>query len=346
MSARFVSYAQNREDVVLARALCPDGGEGFYVDVGAGHPVYDSVTKAFSDRGWRGVNVEPLVEEHALLASSRPRDINLNVAVGAVGGVAKLYEGPPDNRGSSTSVPELAEAYRGQGQDFVAREVRMRTLASIADEHISGPVDFLKVDVEGMEREVLVGADWEWFRPRVVVVEATVPNSTEPSHESWEPLLLSAGYWFALFDGINRFYVRDDEPALLELIAAPANVLDDYEVHTWLDRVPRQRGPGRATAGRPGRLAPRADRVGAAHPAAGEPGRGRGRDDRRAHRCAGGRAVPDRQHARGPLGARLPRAHALQFELDALLGTKTFRHTAKLRDRYARVREMARRFGA
>jgi FkbM family methyltransferase len=233
----FVSYAQNAEDVVLARALRPDESEGFYVDVGAGHPVIDSVTKAFSERGWRGINVEPLAEEHALLAEDRPRDVNLNVALGAVSGTVKLFAGPPENRGASTIVPEYADAYRSQGQEFVAREVRLRTLAQVADEHVAGTVDFLKVDVEGLESEVLEGADWEWFRPRVVVVEATVPNSTEQAHLVWEPRLLAQGYELALFDGLNRFYARADEPDLRDRLAVPANVLDDFVPHAWLERV-------------------------------------------------------------------------------------------------------------
>jgi FkbM family methyltransferase len=232
-SVPFVSYAQNAEDVVLARALRPDENDGFYVDVGAGHPVVHSVTKAFSERGWRGVNVEPLAEEHALLVEDRPRDVNLNVALGAVSGTIKLYAGPPENRGSSTVVPEYADGYRSQGQEFVAREVRMRTLAQVADEHVTGTVDFLKVDVEGLESEVLEGADWEWFRPRVVVVEATVPNSTEPSYRAWEPRLIAHGYELALFDGLNRFYAREDEPELRERLRAPANVLDHFVAHEW-----------------------------------------------------------------------------------------------------------------
>jgi FkbM family methyltransferase len=345
MSRRFVSYAQNREDVVLARALRPDDHEGFYVDVGAGDPVRDSVTKAFSDRGWRGVNIEPLAEEHGRLATSRPRDVNLNVAIGAVGGITKLYEGPPENRGSSTVVPELAEAYRAEGQDFVAREVRMRTLASIADEHVSGPVDFLKVDVEGMEREVLVGADWEWFKPRVVVMEATVPNTTEPSHESWEPLLLAAGYRFALFDGLNRFYARDDEPELRDRLAAPANVLDDYVAYEWLERV--QMSDALAEERRSviehheeqlAELARRA-RVLESETAALAMNVDELTDALGAAQYQTARALADRTEI-----AR--HAHALQGELDAMVATRTFRHTARLRDGYSQIRRIARRFGA
>ncbi len=104
-------------------------------------------------------------------------------------------------------------------------------------DHVPGPVDFLKVDVEGFEREVLAGADWYSFRPRVVVMEATVPKSDEPAHEAWEPTLLEAGYRLALFDGLNRFYARADEPALLQTLAIPANVLDDFVPYVWTHQV-------------------------------------------------------------------------------------------------------------
>ena len=83
----FVSYAQNQEDVVLARALRPDDRGGFWVDVGAGDPVVDSVTAAFAERGWRGVNVEPLPFEHERLCAERPADTNLRVALGATAGL-------------------------------------------------------------------------------------------------------------------------------------------------------------------------------------------------------------------------------------------------------------------
>ena len=104
-------------------------------------------------------------------------------------------------------------------------------------DHVAGPVDFLKVDVEGFEREVLAGADWSSFRPRVVVMEATVPKSDEPAHEGWEPMLLEVGYRFAMFDGLNRFYAHADEPALVQRLAIPANVFDDFVPYVWAHQV-------------------------------------------------------------------------------------------------------------
>jgi len=244
----FVSYAQNHEDVVLARALRPDDRRGFWVDVGAGDPVWDSVTAAFAERGWRGVNVEPLPCEHERLCGARPADTNLRVALGATAGRGTLFVEPaekrerprPDasiDRGASTMVPELAERYRADGEEFTPIEVPIWTLARVVADHVAGPVDFLKVDVEGFEREVLTGANWSSFRPRVVVMEATVPKSDEPAHEGWEPMLLEVGYRFAMFDGLNRFYAHADEPALLQRLAIPANVLDDFVPYVWAHQL-------------------------------------------------------------------------------------------------------------
>jgi FkbM family methyltransferase len=233
----FVSYAQNQEDVVLARALHPDDRGGFWVDVGAGDPVLDSVTAAFAERGWRGVNVEPLPWEHERLCAARPADTNLRVALGATAGLGKLFVEPAENRGASTMVAELAERYRADGEDFIPIEVPIWTLAQVVADHVAGPVDFLKVDVEGFEREVLAGADWSSFRPRVVVMEATVPKSDEPAHQGWEPMLFEVGYRFAMFDGLNRFYAHADEPGLLQRLAIPANVLDDFVPYAWAHQV-------------------------------------------------------------------------------------------------------------
>jgi hypothetical protein len=86
----------------------------------------------------------------------------------------------------------------------------------------------MSIDVEGNERAVIVGGDWRRFRPRVLVIEATFPHTPRPSHMGWEPLLLEHDYCFAIFDGLNRFYVRKEDVALLRLLAAPACVHDKY----------------------------------------------------------------------------------------------------------------------
>ena len=311
----FVSYAQNQEDVVLARALRPDGREGFWVDVGAGDPVLDSVTAAFAERGWRGVNVEPLPREHERLCAARPADTNLRVALGATAGQGKLFVEPtekgewpgpdaPIDRGASTMVPEIAERYRADAQEFTPIEVPIWTLAQVVADYVPGPVDFLKVDVEGFEREVLAGADWSSFRPRVVVVEATVPKSDEPAHEAWEPILLEAGYRLALFDGLNRFYAHADEPALLETLAIPANVFDDFIPYTWAHQVDQAQ--------------------------------------QWAHSLEDALTVLGDQLDAAQLRTTraLAETHRVRTELHALRATRTFRYTASLRNIYATLRHV------
>jgi len=333
---RFVSYAQNREDVVLARALRPDDRQGFWVDVGAGDPVLDSVTAAFAERGWRGVNVEPLPREHQRLCAARPADTNLRVALGASAGLGKLFVEPTDkqegadpdgpiDRGASTMVAELAARYRADGQEFTPIEVPISTLAQVAADHVLGPVDFLKVDVEGFEREVLAGADWSSFRPRIVVMEATAPKSDEPAHQAWEPILLAAGYRFAMFDGLNRFYAHADEPALLQTLAIPANVFDDFVPHVWAHQVDQAQQQAR-------RLEDALTQA-------------RQQLDQLHNEVTRARASARYGHDQAAIAAEstaqaLAEAHRVRTQLDALRATRTVRCTASLRNVYATVRRV------
>lgn len=202
-----ISYAQNHEDIVLARLLQPWTRQGHWIDVGAGHPTFDSVTRLFSDLGWTGVNIEPLAEEFSLLCAERPNDINLNCAIGTRVGSATLYEGPPESRGTSTLIRENAFLSEESVAQTKTTEVEIRTLSSVLAT-VSWDIDFIKIDVEGMEADVIASADWNQITASIVVVEATEPNSTVQSHQTWEHKLLTAGYVLRLFDGLNRFYSR------------------------------------------------------------------------------------------------------------------------------------------
>jgi FkbM family methyltransferase len=230
-----LSYAQNGEDVVLARAF-DDGHQGFYVDIGAADPVSDSVTKLFYDAGWSGIDVEPASWTAQQLRDARPRDLTLEVAVGDRSGERTFYEVLGEHMGNSSLVEGYA-ADHGSAEGMAARAVQVVTLAQLWDEHVGErTVDFLKIDVEGSEAEVLAGADLKRHRPRVLVVEATRPGTSVASHEEWEPGVLDAGYALTLFDGLNRFYVREEDEALRPALAVPANVLDGYvpyRYHQW-----------------------------------------------------------------------------------------------------------------
>jgi FkbM family methyltransferase len=233
----WISYAQNAEDVRLRRAFLGQK-QGIYIDVGANHPVVFSITKHFYEQGWSGINVEPLPKQFALVAADRTRDTNLNVGCSSKPGSAKLYAARGGASGMSSLTASEVEEHTRKGFEFDEINCQLVTLASVCETHIGErTVDFLSIDVEGHEREVLEGADFSRFRPRVVLLEATRPNSTEPTHERWEHLLLSQGYLFAAFDGLNRYYVRREDERLIPALALAPNVFDDFVPYAYQRQI-------------------------------------------------------------------------------------------------------------
>ncbi|MBA3352757.1 MAG: FkbM family methyltransferase [Blastocatellia bacterium] len=221
----FISYAQNFEDVMLYRGL-KGLREGFYIDVGAHDPVFHSVTKAFYDRGWHGINVEPVPASHERLARDRPRDINLLVSASDGPGETTLYQFA--GTGLSTTSSTVAESHEQQGFDASTCVSHKQSLKTICDDYAIETIHFLKIDVEGSEEECLRGNDFSVHRPWIVVVESTAPMSTLQQHLRWEPILLNADYEFVYFDGLNRFYVSKERCELSEHFLIPPNVFDDF----------------------------------------------------------------------------------------------------------------------
>lgn len=230
-----ISYAQNREDVLLHRVF-PDRKTGFYIDVGAHDPEDCSVTKHFYDKGWHGINIEPLSEMFRRLCAARGCDINLNCGLSNREGILTLYESSRE-LGLSTFSSTQMETHRKAGFEFVERQCPVTTLANVCERYVRGEIDFISIDVEAHEREVIEGGDWKRWRPRVIVIEATKPYTNIPIHDLWEPLLLAEDYLFATFDGINRYYVRAEDRQLLPALSTPVNVLDRYIPYEYLRQI-------------------------------------------------------------------------------------------------------------
>jgi FkbM family methyltransferase len=226
--APFDSFAQNGEDVVLWRAL-GDIIHGRYIDVGANDPSLYSITRAFYDRGWRGITIEPVdyfAERHR---ETRPEDVLVEAAVTSRPGEPIILHEIPET-GLSTLVGEVSEAHTKAGWTVRDIEVPTRSLNGILDDAGWHGLDihFMTVDVEGAEADVLASIDFKLWRPWVLVVEATAPLTTVPTHERWESLVLEAGYEFCLFDGLSRFYVAAEHADLKDRLDHAAGVLDDY----------------------------------------------------------------------------------------------------------------------
>ena len=218
-----VSYAQRYEDLHLLRVF-GEQASGFYIDIGAGHPVYDNVSFTFYLRGWRGITVEPNPWLAQLSEAVRPHDTRIASLIGEQQGQTTYYL-VDDFHGLSTTIEAHARAARTEyGKRSRTLTMPVTTLRTLCEQHAPAAIDFLKIDVEGAERAVLLGGGWQRFRPKVVVLEALEPVTMAPAWDHWEPLLTDNGYRFAFFDSLNRYYVAQEHAALAAPLAnAPAS---------------------------------------------------------------------------------------------------------------------------
>jgi len=167
------SYAQEGEDLIVAR-LVGDKRDGFYVDVGAHHPVGHSNTYRLYRRGWRGINIDATPGSMERFRRVRPRDINVEclVAADTASRPFNILSEPALN----TASRPLAEQRRAENPQYrVTGTVTLqpRTLASILREHLPAgqTIDLMSVDVEGLDLEVLRSNDWQTYRPGILLVE-------------------------------------------------------------------------------------------------------------------------------------------------------------------------------
>lgn len=174
------SFSQEGEDLILRRVF-KNRREGFYVDIGAHHPFRFSNTYYFYEIGWRGINIDPAPYSMRLFRRFRERDINLEVAVGKDRGKKRyfVFNEPALN----TFDENLARSRDGvEGFKIIdIVEIEVFTLKEILDNYLplETKIDFMNVDVEGMDLEVLQSNDWSKYKPYVVLVEILNKDSID-----------------------------------------------------------------------------------------------------------------------------------------------------------------------
>ena len=132
----------------------------------------------------------------------RPRDVSICAGVGERDGEKlRLYP----NGGNSSFI-------QSDCVNESVYDVEIVTLKSICDDYVDAnqTIHFLKIDVEGFEKKVLLGADFKRYRPIVIVMESTLPDSTIPCFDEWEYILIDAEYHLAFSWGVNRYYVANE----------------------------------------------------------------------------------------------------------------------------------------
>lgn len=221
-----ISYAQNFEDVLLWRAL-GHIQQGCYIDIGAHDPIVDSVSKAFYEHGWRGIHLEPLPVYCDALRRDRPDETVLQAAVAAETGVLRFFEIP--DTGISTGDEAIAQSHRERGFRINEITVPCVTLAQVFQLVKGDVVHWLKIDVEGLEKQVLQGWGESPLRPWIVVVESILPLTQEEVYSAWEGLLIAKGYRCVHFDGLNRYYLAEGQPGLENAFRSGPNIFDSFQ---------------------------------------------------------------------------------------------------------------------
>jgi FkbM family methyltransferase len=162
----------------------------------------------FYKKGWKGINIEPQQREYARLVRDRKRDINLNVGVADKPGKLKLRQYKNESLSTfSDTIKEDYETNKSQiGLDYQDKDIEVRTLKDIFLEYKVKSIQFLKVDVEGFEYEVLKGNDWTRYRPEILCIEAN--NMVKA--QAWQAVVDEANYIKVYFDGLNEYYVAEE----------------------------------------------------------------------------------------------------------------------------------------
>ncbi len=166
------SFSQEGEDMILSR-IFEDRETGFYVDIGAHHPQRFSNTMLFYQKGWRGINIDALPGSMEAFQKERPEDINLEIAISDKVEELRFYIF--NDTALSTFSRTLAEEYKYKDEYSVAGEILLKTrrLEDIFIKHLppGQRIDFMSVDVEGLEMNVLKSNNWKVFKPQVVLTE-------------------------------------------------------------------------------------------------------------------------------------------------------------------------------
>jgi FkbM family methyltransferase len=225
-----ISYAQYREDIVLY-SLLSHIENGFYIDVGANYPVIDSVTKLFYEKGWSGINIEPISDIYEQLRKDRNRDTNLNIGIGSKKGSLKFFRNDAKPGHSSFKKPG-ASSTNSRSKDCY---VNIDTLKNVINTYAhKSDIDFIKIDVEGFELEVIKGNDWSKSRPKVLCIEANHAG------KAWKAILTKNNFKLFINDGLNEYYIAGEHWGITQgyaerAVAISYHVLNQHHSQSWLD---------------------------------------------------------------------------------------------------------------
>ncbi len=189
------SWSQEGEDLILNRFFDAQRS-GFYVDVGAHHPKRFSNTFLFYKRGWCGINIDAMPGSMRIFNKIRPRDINLEIGISEQKGELDYFVfNETALNGFSRDLSERYEADSTYRIETVIK-VEVLPLRQILNEHLPAgqAIDFMSIDVEGLDFQVLKSNDWNKYRPTYVLVEILGSSLHDVDQSEVGKLMSSVGY--------------------------------------------------------------------------------------------------------------------------------------------------------
>ncbi len=202
-------YGQWGEDVILI-GMFPDKKDGFYVDVGAFHPMHYSNTYLLYKKGWHGINIDPNPWSIRLFNLHRRRDVNLNYGVNKEASIQPyfIFNHQSCNTFSEKQKEEMLK--RPFMRLIKETEVSCLPLRTILSEHAQGrEIDLLNIDVEGMSMEVLQSFDWGGNKPKVIAIEDDDFDLKNKEESHVFAFLSEQGYVFHVRVGVTCIYKRN-----------------------------------------------------------------------------------------------------------------------------------------
>lgn len=190
------TWSQEGEDLVLDRIF---GGKktGYYIDVGAHHPKRFSNTFLFYRKGWRGINIDAMPGSMAIFKKYRSRDVNLEVGVGAEEGILNYYIfNETALNGFSEKISQERHGAETDYKIINVVTVDVLPLSNILDIHLPAGqcIDFLTIDVEGLDYDVLISNNWVKYRPKIVIAEVLGSDMSEIQNSRIGALMSEVGY--------------------------------------------------------------------------------------------------------------------------------------------------------
>jgi FkbM family methyltransferase len=201
------SFSQNKEDLQIEKLLGKKRG-GFYVDVGANNPHRFSNTKRFYLKNWKGINIEANPIKLNEFRAERKRDINLNIGIANKKGRLNFYRFTPDTVSTFSKIESEKSQKRGYILEQVTK-IEVNTLENILDKYIDVKyIDFLSIDTEGYDTEVLLSNNWQKYRPKLICIESLARfKDGKDLIKQQDEILQSNGYSKVADNGSNSFYI-------------------------------------------------------------------------------------------------------------------------------------------